>query len=928
MNQHTPGTTHARRRRRAAAGALLLCLPWASAADVPVTTVVADFEDSTISASIQDASNTPIGDCAAGYAANPARGQFSLSITLGAGAGGSAATCAIQFQSPILFSKAERIGAAAWVNEGEAELGFRLRDANGELFETPLLPARQRRRWNPLSSSLSGAELRWVPPSPDAKGEKHAVFPIELVALRVATKSAARQIVYIDDIYVDHPAAENAIVQARFAFDRPTHLYAPGETAAASLTLENTSRTIALKQLSVELTWLRADGSELARSRQGVNLPASGADYRTRQMVEVRQKIDETGLFRLIASVTSPGWKSPATFETTIAFTPSNRSLPRGRSLFFGARTNLLGESSEDQQLEIDVAREIGVQLLAVETPWSRLEPRPGAYDFSMLDSVRDKIVSRDIAFMVILTEPPAWIAEGDGAGARERQTAVLEAIAKHHGRRLTAIQPLAEPPSPEATSFVAALRKRFADEKVTAEVWPGPYVLGAPGESTPYQREGAIFHFVETGGDPQRGIAALERFRDQHKIKWGPSDVWMHALPPTGAAGYLADSVDVLRYMLRAAAAGVRTVLWADLRDDAADARYPEKMRGLVRRDYSPKTSLLGYANAVGMMSGLVYKGPVEGAPQGVESAMFVANERQVAVFAPHAGSIPPLAMIPVQGVDGRLEVFDFERRRQTPLDGATGLYRPLERPYFIQLLPSQTRETVQISLDKAWVRGPSSIACDRSAKLHIEIDALPSLGLKYVQLTLPPRSPLKSAFSARDLKSEPGKTVRPSTSPTPDASRKIGALTAADRQVRTRLDLFASYQPQELHILAELPTPSAPGAELRVGVCAGEPALVHEFAISLTGETPTARSIVAHRVLPAGLRCSRIAGAKPMVLIEMPAAALGFSQLKPGNIMRLAVQVVIPPGGATPASNMRFGPAVDGSRAVQSYEQLILAE
>ena len=52
----------------------------------------------------------------------------------------------------------------------------------------------------------------------------------------------------------------------------------------------------------------------------------------------------------------------------------------------FGVYANLFREPIVDQTLEIAVARDLGVQLFALETPWSAIEPKPGASEFRVLD--------------------------------------------------------------------------------------------------------------------------------------------------------------------------------------------------------------------------------------------------------------------------------------------------------------------------------------------------------------------------------------------------------------------------------------------------------------------------------------------------------------------------------------------------------------
>jgi hypothetical protein len=958
-------------RLTCALGALLLASAPARG-DEPIATVLADFEDNTVAAAIGEATHTPVGDCDARFEANPARGQFSLAVTVGASSGGATATCQLQFQLPMPFAQAERIGTAAWINEGEAEVGFRMRDSKGALFETPRQPVKERRRWVRVTASLSAGELKPVARGGDAVNGA-PVWPIEFDSFVVGTKSTARQVVFLDDLHIEHHAPAEETVRARFYFDRQTHLYAPGATITTRLTLENSSRSAALKQLSAELAWYRSDGSEISRSKHAVNLPASAADYRARQSVDLQQKIDETGLFRLVATLTSPGWKRPAVYETTIAVTPSNRSIPRGRSVFFGIQANLLREPAEDRVLEIDVAKELGVQLFAITLPWRSIEPRRDAFEFAALDALVDAIVARDMACMLSLTEPPAWLAEADRTAQTERQTAALRAVAKRYGRKLHFIQPMAEPDVAAAVAFAEGLQKLLAADGAAAEVLPAPFAIhtpdGLPSELPAALREIDTPLLFQTYDDPVAARPRLAAFRERNKLTWKPAHVWMHVAPANGEAGSLADAVAVLRYCMVASAAGVRAVIWSDLRDDTSDPRHPEQMHGLLRRDFSPKSALLGYANAIGMLAGLVCKGQVDGTPDEFDSAMFVANERQVAAFVPKPNRVLPLAIAPVQAVEGRMTVLDFERRVRAPLDAASGLYQPIDRPFFVLLLPSEAKESPQISLAKPWVRAPATVFCDRSATITVEIDATPTFGLKFAQLVLPAKAGIKSSFSAKDLKPEAGKTVKipielttekPLAGPftaslristaagnldAPIEIRPLGALLPGaasvppnDRSLRIgemapasespqRLGVFASYQAKTLTVALEHPADAPEGAELRFGIAVEGRETVREIAISGLGRDLTLRSLSATSGLSAGIRCAAGGkGSTPFVTLEIPAAALGVEEWKADLRICAGAAYVTPANTRAAVPSMRWGNGLDGSRTTQAFEWLRL--
>ena len=72
---------------------LLAASSTAVRADDPIVTVLADFEDNTVGAEIASVENVLAADCTARFDPNPARGQRSLAVTIGATAPNAAAIC-------------------------------------------------------------------------------------------------------------------------------------------------------------------------------------------------------------------------------------------------------------------------------------------------------------------------------------------------------------------------------------------------------------------------------------------------------------------------------------------------------------------------------------------------------------------------------------------------------------------------------------------------------------------------------------------------------------------------------------------------------------------------------------------------------------------------------------------------------------------
>lgn len=944
--------------------------------DESVVTVLADFEDNSIGFGITDVSNVLAADCSARFEVNPARGQRSMALTIGATTAGAAVTCELSYQFATPFAQADRVATQAWINDGDAQIAFRVRDARGRVFETESIPLQTTRRWTRIVADLSPTKLRRVVGvAGEVNDGSPLSWPIEVVGYRASTKAARRQMVYLDDLQVEHNVAPHEMIHGRFRLDQPTHLYTPGARVAAQLWIENFSRKQKLV-LSVQASWLRADGSEMTSSQASLNLPASGTDFRSRQAVDFSQRVDEPGLYRLLARVRASGWRAPAIFETTIAVTPSNRTLSRGRATFFGVRTNLVREPLDDQTLEIEVARDIGVQLLAIDAPWRLVEPKQGTFDLSIIEPLATAVAKRDMACMLILTDAPEWI-PADKVSL-ESQAGVIEALARSLGPKVRFFQPVPPRAAIDETA-VATLEQRLRAIKSTAEIIPAPHSLDQRDAIPPRPPSPERAVGFETTGDPERSRERLAEFAASHGWKWRSHDWWWQRDRPRPDAGALADAVSVLRHYVEAASAGVASVVWFDLRDDTVDPRYPDLMRGLVRRDYSPKSTLLGYANAVGMLGGLSYRGRLDGTPGEFESAVFMSGESQVGVLFPRPNRILPACVAPQRDVEGELTALDFERR-PLPHDRAwsLGLVRSLTRPMFLRLSPEQAQTTPQITLGVPWLRLPAKVLVADEGRFSIELDPRPDLGVRYLQLDVPSKAPLKSDFSATEVKTAGGKPVRfdiglkrtkPGPIPPTTLTVRVGTagqplelpIDAAPLFLVPRLVGDGKPAPPT-HEVAQLVDPTAGDAQSAITLRGGFDADQLRFAFVLANDVRPGSEVrfglaaegadghaeVRIRNLPADPSLEPADGTAPSqianwsctkssdkaagavrVTLDIPAASFSPGALTAGRRFLVAARFSPPadPRGA-PATALTFGAGLDGDRSTDGYQWIELVD
>lgn len=962
---------------------LILCAPEWAAAREPAMTVLTDFEDPSVAVSISAVRNVLLGDCRAWLnTLPPTRERGSLAIEIGATRPDVSVVCDLTFRTATRFPSATSVSTYCWSNAGVVQVAFRVRDADGQVFETAPRPVELLHRWVLLTAELAPAQLRRV------SGRDPLAWPLEIQGYRITTNVLGKQTVWLDDLQVEHEVTPRELIRGEFGFDVPTRVYEPGSAVRATVTFENKSRTYQL-DLAVELTWLRPDGTPWQTQRGRVSLPRriESRSYRT---IDFSQTLREPGLYRLVAQARAPGWPAPSVFETTIAITPSNRGLPRGRSTFFAVRSNLIREPDLDQQLEINIARDCGVNLLALDVPWARLEPKADAYDFAALAQPVDLLVAKDIVPLVVITGRPEWLPAGQAAARVQR---LIAALAEHFGPRLqrflVAADALDTAEVADHLRSIGDLQARLAERFPKIVVYPPPVDVRALETATAVGTVvheqptlPVVFHF---SGDSDRAHAALLEFRARGDFAWQPAHWWSHLAAPAVGPGTGRDAEAVLRLYVHAAAAGVSGLMWSDLRDDDNNPEQPELLRGLVRRDFSPRATLVGYAAAAGRLTGFSYAGPVANTPPEFDSAHFLGGEQQIAILLPRPNRVLPAALALTQELPGDLTVQDFERRPHPLLiSSAAPLVPTTPQPLFITLTLKQPSPEPKFGLTTPWLRAPRTVFCAPGAEFAIVVEppAAPVAG-GYLALLMPRDAPLTATFSATAL---PPDLREPLVQPVrieakqPAASwelqpltlrAKLGAdvldlplearpLTDVQRLSRrrgildgryqiadvgiaggsARLTLHGAYAPDALHLAVIIhDNRFTPYAELIGAPPAGDYLLLGAARAGEAGHTEARldpprtqfTAIESPTVTDLAWRCTRgeSTGADTVTyLLEIPTADLGGPDLREGDSLLLSVCYHDDDGDGTAGTELRWGGGFDGSGTTANYRWLRLIQ
>lgn len=956
-----------------AAGIMLLTAAAPSWADVPVVTVLADFEDDSVAASVSDVVGVLAGDCELSRGI-PARGVSALIFEIGAVRAHAAAAFTLQLRQPVRFRRADRVAAYCYLKEGSAAVAFRVRDADGRMFETSPRRVDRHHHWMRVESSLQPGDLRPV------EGEAKPVWPVQVDGMLIQLDDRGKQVVHVDDLQVEHRVPRHEVVRPQFRFDHPTKIYDPGETVSAVLELENRSREERV-QLSIETEWRRPDGVVLDTQRDFMTLPTSGLDFRSRQQIEMRETIAEPGLYQLVSQVRSVDWGRARRFETTIAVMPNNRDLPRRRQSFFGLRSNLMREPVVDQLREIDVAHTVGAQLLAIDVAWAGVEPKEGDFDFKNLDIVIEAIVERNMAPALILHEPPGW-STISSKPLVDLLSGLLDGLIKHYGPRVAFYQlGWSCFPGRESTAvkpLVDELQRRVSLLNDAIRVVRPPLPADAAADVDPDAATGdepaAMRAFLSRGAS---SCALAELIGDE---AWRESDWWMHEADPVIGAGGFADAEALLRHYVLAATKGIAGLLWFDLRDDDNHPHNAAGWRGLVRRDFSPKTALVGFATAVGELSGLGYNAPVYGTPDGFASALFIGSERHVAVFVPRPNRVLPAVVMPVRVLPGEFVVHDFERRLQPLLTrGSAPLVQVRKRPFFVTLALETAQPEPQIGLAPSWLRVPGTVFVGAENAFAIEVDALQQLRRSYFQIVTPESPRITSSVGSKAVRAEAGETQRFDVQldaldgldfdqaelvlrfnyegdlfDVPLTARPLVEVRAYERGTRVgdadyRLaslrregpgddasenvsgSVHATYDQRGLQVAVALPaswsgpsTDTGEPVEIRLGVAVeGRDSHVEVRAVERDSDVRlTPQFGLAQEDLRRWRARAVREGDQVHYRLSIPVAVLGLEQLNAGQRLLMAVRCSrgVADGGATEA--LRWGQGLNGERASRGYQ------
>ncbi|RMF79591.1 MAG: hypothetical protein D6744_09015, partial [Planctomycetota bacterium] len=476
---------------------------------------------------------------------------------------------------------------------------------------------------------------------------------------------------------------------------------------------------------------------------------------------------------------------------------------------------------------------------------------------------------------------------------------------------------------------------------------------------ATPIDRA-AAGEFISTSGDP---TAALDAMRSRGLLRDGSAPPrWEHRAFPIDDSGTPADAETIFLAYIDAARSGVGGLVWYDLRDDSDDPRRPQDRIGLLRRDFSPRTTALGFATAVGMLAGLRYAGEVDGAPEAFDSALFLSATRQVAVLIPRLDAELPAVLAPVATVAGEFAAYDFSRQARPMIRSSAPPLAPTStRPMFIAFQPARATTERVLSLGRPWLRAPRAVSMDRSAECVLTLTAPFDLSRRrsYLRLVLPQDVAVESSLRVTrlDLKEGESKTItarltRSSDDPldafqaewrlvlegepielpmfvTPRKSIRhttndrqllssdslLATMRAVDGDPDESVAIYAGYDADRLRLAAASPENVAPNATLHILI--GLPGRSEPLRIDIESAWSQPRlafpGSAQNAPPPVAVRAARIAD-REFCIIELDAKAAGRPRWQAGDSLGVAVRIQEPSlSTILPGRRFQYGAGFD---------------
>jgi len=289
----------------------------------------------------------------------------------------------------------------------------------------------------------------------------------------------------------------------------------------------------------------------------------------------------------------------------------------------------------EEWDKPINLLKDLRVNWTREEFIWKQIEPEKGKYDWTFYDRAFEKISGSNINVLGIIDYSAPWATDDPNRADADKYMPnpddwrdYVGKVVERYGNKVKYWQIWNEPnlsvffkPEPDAGKYVELLK--IASQEIRLRDGNAKVVLGGlSGVDVGYLGElkslgaGEYFDIIalhpyrfdfksppESGGfmdDLKKAEKASEDFNN--KNIWFTEFGW-----PTDATEGVSEDIQAKflarTYLMSFAFPNVKKLFWYDFRDDGYNKSYREDNFGLVKRDYTKKSSYLAYKNLINIL-------------------------------------------------------------------------------------------------------------------------------------------------------------------------------------------------------------------------------------------------------------------------------------------------------------------------------------
>ncbi|MFO7937345.1 MAG: beta-galactosidase [Kiritimatiellia bacterium] len=511
-----------------------------------------------------------------------------------------------------------RLTLEVWIPEecGSKQVSLRLGDAEGEVHQfTAPLPA-DRNGWQSLIYEVDASKLSkscWS----GTEHNKRLDIPVYLSGIAISFGDGKTGLLGLGNIRAE-------ILEADFRVSVDTGDPLNLVTTGCVPKLMAANPTIRTKTADFEYVLTEPFGKEIRREKLTLELPPESTA--TAAVLPFPQKY---GVYHVRWSTETVDLSSrPQT--SYVYMRPAGPTSEPDKTFIFGMCDHLDRYPQSEQELIVLSAARCGIKLMRGSSCWTRVQPQPNTWDFSVMDGILDLLDRYGMVYEPIHLSCPRWAVAKDWEPAVEGRpgrgklpdfdawTTYAARFAKRYRNRIPYIviwnepdlHPFANFPSKD---YVTLLKLAYEATKKNA-----PEILvktaGFSSLNAPYPSRSAESKYMEkaiVGGKGYYDIFCIHlhgvayryhRYLQEMKEirnRLGDNTPWSSnetGISSSGRISELNQAEILVKKLLTAWSQGAIGYSWYNMRMKGSDPDNGEHNYGIITRDFEPKPAYASY--------------------------------------------------------------------------------------------------------------------------------------------------------------------------------------------------------------------------------------------------------------------------------------------------------------------------------------------